>query len=269
MTQTKLENLVNPQVMADMISAGLPKKIKFSPIARLDSTLVNQPGDTITIPRYEYIGMAENLGEGVPSVPVKLTTSTQSATVEKAVKSVELTDESVLSSHGNTVAESEQQLEQSIADKVDSDCVAALQTASLEFVTATRISYDNIVDAIDQFGEEDDEVKILFIHPRQKSALRKDIEYLANVPDAFMKGVVGEIAGTQVVASAKVPYDEVGKTYTNFIVKEGALVIYLKREVQIETDRDILAGSTVYAANQHYVAALENEAKVVKLVVGA
>ena len=52
MAQTKLANLVNPQVMADMISATLPKKIKFSPIAKIDTTLVGRPGDTITVPKY-------------------------------------------------------------------------------------------------------------------------------------------------------------------------------------------------------------------------
>lgn len=52
MPQTKLRNLVNPQVMADMISATLPKKIKFAPIANIDTTLVGRPGNTITVPKY-------------------------------------------------------------------------------------------------------------------------------------------------------------------------------------------------------------------------
>lgn len=52
MAQTKLANLVNPEVMADMISAKLPKKIKFSPIAKIDNTLSGQPGNTITVPKY-------------------------------------------------------------------------------------------------------------------------------------------------------------------------------------------------------------------------
>ena len=52
MSMTKLENLVDPEVMADMISAKLPKKIKFSPIARIDTTLTARPGDTITVPKY-------------------------------------------------------------------------------------------------------------------------------------------------------------------------------------------------------------------------
>lgn len=61
MPQTKLANLVDPQVMADMVSAKLPKKIKFSPIARIDTTLVGRPGSTIVVPKYAYIGDAVNI----------------------------------------------------------------------------------------------------------------------------------------------------------------------------------------------------------------
>ena len=33
MPMTKLANLVDPEVMADMVSATLPKKIKFTPVS--------------------------------------------------------------------------------------------------------------------------------------------------------------------------------------------------------------------------------------------
>lgn len=52
MAVTMLNNLIDPEVMARMVSARLPKKIKFSPIARIDTTLVGQPGSTITVPKY-------------------------------------------------------------------------------------------------------------------------------------------------------------------------------------------------------------------------
>lgn len=49
---TKLADLINPQVMADMISAKIPKKIVVAPFAKIDTTLTGQPGDTITVPQY-------------------------------------------------------------------------------------------------------------------------------------------------------------------------------------------------------------------------
>ena len=50
MTATKLTNLINPQVMAQMVSAKLPKKIRFTPFAAIDNTLVGRAGNTITVP---------------------------------------------------------------------------------------------------------------------------------------------------------------------------------------------------------------------------
>ncbi|WP_286231308.1 N4-gp56 family major capsid protein [Neobacillus mesonae] len=268
MAQTKLANLVNPQVMADMISAGVKSKIKFAPLARMDETLVGQAGDTVTVPRYEYIGDAEDLTEGVAMGTTVLTASTQSVTVKQAGKAVEITDKAALAGYGDPVGEAESQLETSIAQKVDRDCVAALNGATLVHdASVSPIAYDSIVEAIDKFEEEDDEQKILFIHPLQKSVIRQNAQFLEHVGDAFMTGVIGEIAGCQVVASNKVKKDDVAGTYSNLIVKPGALAIYLKRDVLVETDRDILAKTTVISADEHYAAALEDESKVVKLVV--
>ena len=49
---TKLADLIDPEVMADMISAKIPAKIRVAPFAKVDTTLVGQPGSTVTIPSY-------------------------------------------------------------------------------------------------------------------------------------------------------------------------------------------------------------------------
>ncbi|PAD35974.1 N4-gp56 family major capsid protein [Terribacillus saccharophilus] len=268
MAQTKLTNLINPQVMADMISAQLPSKIKFSPLARIDTTLEGQPGNTITVPKYAYIGDAEDVAEGVAMETTILTATSTQVTVKKAGKSIEITDESALSGYGDPIGQANEQLLTSLAAKVDNDAAEALSDASLTHTADSAISYESVVDAIDKFGEEDDEEKILFIHPLQKGTLRKDPLFLSSVPNAYMTGVIGEIAGCQVVASNKVPaVDGTPGTYENFIVKPGALDIYLKREAQVEQDRDVLAKTTVLAADEHYAVALADDSKVVKLIV--
>ena len=55
---TMLSDLIVPQVMADMISAKLPTKLMFKPLAAIDNTLAGVPGNKITVPRYAYIGDA-------------------------------------------------------------------------------------------------------------------------------------------------------------------------------------------------------------------
>ena len=259
---TKLSNMVNPEVMADMISAALPTKLKFAPLADVDTTLEGQPGDTITLPSFRYIGDADDLTEGVAMGTVVLETTTDTVTIKEAGKAVEITDKAVNSGYGDPVGEANKQILMSIDAKVDTDCITALETGTLISDNSLAvIGYDPIIDAVDKFVEEDDEVKILYIHPLQKGTIRKDPEFLANVPDAFMTGVIGEIGGCQVVASAKVK--EAAGVYTNFIIKAGALGIYLKAKPNLEADRDILKRTTVIAASEYYAAHLKDDSKVV------
>lgn len=274
MAQTKLTNLVNPQVMADMISAGLDKAIKFSPLAKIDSTLVGQPGNTITVPKYAYIGDAEVVAEGVAMDTVVLSATTTSATVKKAGKGVEITDEAALSGYGDPVGEAEKQLKISIAAKIDNDCYDALNSATAKYDgKAAIIGYEGIVKAVDVFGEEDYTQRVMFIHPKQITQLRLDPEFRDKNKyplDVVMTGVIGEIAGCQVIPSKKVKLTD---TYyecpivkvTNAEVDEDvpALTIYKKRDVIVESDRDILKKTTVITADEHYTAHLSNDSKVV------
>ncbi len=284
MSQTKIANLINPEVMGDMISASLQKKIKFTKIAKVDTTLAEQPGNTIIVPCYSYIGDAEDVAEGVAMGTTTLTATTTQATVKKVGKAVELTDEAVLSGYGDPVGEAKKQLEMSIASKIDSDCLDKLYESKFIFNSPTKaIGYDTIVNAVDMFEEESDfkSTKVMFVHPKQVTHIRLDADFkdINKYPlSAIMHGTIGEIAGCLIVPSKKVKLEN--GCYLNPIVitnlgeqqsevdgvTEGtaeALTIYMKRNVQLEADRDVLAKTTVVTADEHYTVALSNEAKVV------
>lgn len=284
--QTKLANLINPEVMADMVSAKLPKKIKFSPIAKIDTTLVGRPGDTITVPKYAYIGDAEDVAEGVAMGTTVLTASTTQVKVKKAGKAVELTDESVLSGYGDPKGEATNQITMSIAAKVDNDCLEALYTAPLTYDgSASVIGYEGLVKADAVFESESDEVlnKVVYIHPLQEQTLRLDPNFMDKNKyglELVMNGSIGKIAGMEVKKSKKVEKDGSGNWKNPIVIMAAAdpneaseadetaedataLTIYMKRKVEVETDRDILAKTTVISADEHYGVALSNESKVV------
>lgn len=207
---TKISDLINPEVMADMISAKIPKKIVVAPFVKVDTTLQGQPGDTITIPQYAYIGDAVDVAEGVAAETVKLTATTTKVTVKKAMKAVELTDESVLSGYGNPVGETNNQIAKAIAAKVDNDCMDALYNAQLFFDGSSAvIGYDQVVDAIDVFNEEVNTEKVMFINPKQVTKLRKDSNFISADKyglgmNVMLSGEIGRIANTRVVPSKKV-----------------------------------------------------------------
>ena len=53
--------------------------------------------------------------------------------------------------------------------------------------------------------------------------------------------------------------------YANVILKAGALALFMKRRVNAVTDRDVLKSTTILKADEHYVAAVKDERKVVVL----
>ena len=50
MSITKFANMINPEVMSEMISAKVEKRVSVMPFAKVDTTLQGRAGNTITIP---------------------------------------------------------------------------------------------------------------------------------------------------------------------------------------------------------------------------
>jgi len=267
MALTRIADLINPEVLSQMVEEELEARIAFTQtIATVDNTLEGRPGNTITIPVWEYIGMAADLAEGVADVPVELAVTSQPFTVKKVAKSVELSDEAVLSGYGDPLGAASRQLGKAIADKVDFDVVAALEDATLTSGTALiDISYNAVVDALAKFEEEYFVVaKYLFVSPAQYTQLIKDAKFTPASEfgaGVLQNGVIGRIAGCDVVVSRRLAD---GQAY---IAKPGAVGYFFKRGLNLETDRNVLAKATVISADHHYVVALVDEAKVVAITV--
>ena len=279
MATTQFSNMINPEVMAEMISAKVAKKVAVIPFAKVDTTLQGQAGNTITIPVFGYIGDAANVAEGASIGASALTTTQKQFTIKKIAKGVDITDEAILSGYGDPVGEANRQLIMSISQKVDQDAIDALYGASLSFNgIANKISYAGIVDAIDVFEEEYNTEKIIFVHPKQVSQLRKDADFTSadkylNGNYTAVNGEIGKIANARVVVSKRVKEDDTHAGYVNPIVKisydseteqdTSALTIFLKRNIMVETSRDIDHQINMIRSSENYVVALTDESKVV------
>ena len=284
---TKIEDLIVPEVMADMISAKVEAKVIISKIAKVDTTLQGQPGNEVTVPQYKYIGDAEDVAEGVAMGTAKLETGSTKFTIKKAGKGVSITDEAILSGYGDPVGEANKQLAMAIANKIDNDVVEvinkeyALGTAEdgVQLIydgSSAKISYAGVVDAEDLFDEETSSDKILYVHPKQMTQLRKDDDFISADKydgNVMTSGEVGKIGTCRVVRSKKVKLNSEGTAYLNPIVKltndaeteedAPAVTIYLKRDTQVERERKADAGLTNIYTNKHYGVALTNTTKVV------
>ena len=205
------------------------------------------------------IGDAKDVAEGADIEISQMSTTTTTVTVKKAGKGVEITDEAILSGYGDPVGEIKNQLKMSIANKIDNDLFTALGGATL--TTSGAMTVAGLLAAKAKFGEQVDQPAVLVISPNNYVKIAGEIVSLENTDKVLIEGVVGKVAGLQVKVSGKV------NDTTAFIIANGALGIELKRDVMVESDRDIIAGVNVYTANEHYVAYLKDETKAIKVTI--
>ena len=275
MTQTKIAQLVNSEVLADMVSAKLPKMIKFTPLAYVERELVGQPGSKVTVAKWVYSGDAKDITEGEAIVPDQLTTDKSTMTIKKAGKGVEVTDEALLSGYGDPLGQAAHQISLAIANKVDNDLVVEAKKAT-QYVDDAPTTGAALDKALAVFADEEDARYVALVNPEDAIALRADTakEWVRGSEigaDIVISGTFGEAHGVQIVRSKKV---EKGKgflvkisavdTDTDDVAKYGAFVINLKRDVAVETDRDILKKTTVITGDEHYGVYLYDPTKVVK-----
>ena len=275
MTQTKIAQMVNPEVLADMVSAKLPKMIKFTPLAYVERELVGQPGNTVTVAKWVYSGESKDITEGKAIVPDQLTTDKSTMTIKKAGKGVEVTDEALLSGYGDPLGQAAHQIALAIANKVDNDLATEAAKAT-QYVDDAPTTGDALDKALAVFSDEEDAHYVAVINPEDAIALRSNTvkEWLRGSEigaNTVVSGTFGETHGVQIVRSKKVTKGKgflvkisAVETDTDDVAKYGAFVINLKRDVAIETDRDILKKTTVITGDEHYGVYLYDPTKVVK-----
>lgn len=265
---TTQSNMVIPEVMARMVSARLPKAIKFSPLATVDTTLVGVPGNTITVPHFKYIGDAKDFAEGEKIDYSKLETGVTTTTIKRAGKGTIISDFAVETGYGDPKTEAARQLSMAIASKVDNDCLDALVNARLS-ITHAAADLD-LIDAIEAAFEDDSNefnvedanptTGLLIMNMKDWAKLRKaaaqDWMRSSELGDTILTtGVLGQIFGWQILLSRKV-------TPGSYLaVKPGALGITMKRAPQVETARDIDYKSTKINVDEYYGVWLKDDTR--------
>lgn len=269
MATTKLNNIINPQVMGDMIEVKVNALAKLTPYAKVDTSLEGVPGDTKTVPSWNYIGDAEDFDpeSGNEMDTVSLTATSSTFTIKCAAKSVGIYETAINSGLGDPVGQAETQLAKSIIGKVDNDVLDAAYTCSNIYAadTLVAIGYDGIVDANAKFEDEEDGIeKVIFIHPKQEATLLKDDNFKS--ADKFdksviVKGSIGKIGSCWVKKSKKVKHIEYEKA------AEGTITIIAETGTEsgtskkLSTVQPVCASvlkvgdkvNAVSAANQYYL----------------
>ena len=266
---TKLQNLLDPQVLGAYLDVKLIDKIKLAPIAEVNRELEGRPGSTITFPKWGYIGDADDLAEGAALSYTDIAESTVDIKVKKVAKGVSITDEAVLSGYGNPVEQIGQQLLTAVASKIEADMYDAVKNekkATRDTVgcfqhkyTGNTFTKEDIIDMRAKFGEDQEGEMVLFVNPAEFAVLAKDRDFVQIQQGAqIISGEMGMLYGVRLVVANRV---EAGKP---FLMKPGALAIVMKRNVMVESERDMDHFATKFAVSDHYVCYVKYADRIVK-----
>jgi HK97 family phage major capsid protein len=224
----------------------------------VDTTLAAEAGMTKTINVYTYTGEAEELGVGQGNTNRgSIAYEGKDYTVKMIQQAFDYADEDFMKD--NTIVDSMLKgANQVMVNKMTSDFIAEVKKASLSHAAA--LSYDAVVDAIAKLNVEDESGLFLIVSPAGKAALRKDPDYVAaRMGEVVYNGQVGTICGIPVIVSKAI---EDGEAY---IMSAEAVKLFMKKDVEVEQDRDADTRTNSVYLRTAYIVALVDATKICKI----
>lgn len=224
----------------------------------VDTSLAAEAGMTKTINVYTYTGEAEELGVGEGNTNRgSIAYVGTDYTVKMIQQAFDYADEDFMKD--NTIVDSMLKgANQVMVNKMTSDFIAEVKKATLSHTAA--LSYDAVVDAIAKLNVEDESGLFLIVSPAGKAALRKDPDYVAaRMGEVVYNGQVGTICGIPVIVSKAIEDGEA------FIMSAEAVKLFMKKDVEVEQDRDADTRTNSVYLRTAYICALVDATKVCKI----
>lgn len=266
MSNTVFANKVIEAKAKDLLTTA----INARSLMTVDNSLAATAGMIKTINTYTYTGTAEEVAAGAGN-----TASTRGSiayvgkdyTVKMVQQAFDYLDEDFMKD--NLIVDfGIKGATQVMTNKMTSDFYAALAEKStsgtelvkgVTFAKGGKLNYDVIVDAISELNLED-ESKIFIVIPNAwKADIRKDEDYkVARQGEVIYNGQVGAIAGIPVIATKAL-------TDKAYVMTNEAVTLFIKKDVEVEQDRDADKRKNSIYLRDCYLTALTDATKACKI----
>ena len=254
MANTVFNNKVIEAKAKDLLTTS----INTRNLMTVDNSLAASAGMTKTINVYSYTGAAEEVeaGEG-NSVRGAISYTPNDYTVKMVQQAFDYQDEDFLKD--NTIVDNGLKLaNQTMTNKMTADFIGECGKATLES-TITALGYDAIVDGIAKLNIEDESKLFVIIPNAWKAEIRKDEDYkAARMGEVIYNGQVGTICGIPVIATNAL-------TDAAYVMSAEAVKLFIKKDVEVEQDRDADTRTNSIYLRAVYLCALVDATKIVKL----
>lgn len=257
MANTVFENKVIEAKAKDLLTT----KVNTRSLMTVDTSLAQEAGMTKTINVYTYTGTAEEVGVGEGnSVRGAVTYKGTDYTVKMVQQAFDYQDEDFMKDN-NIVDNGVAGATQTMTNKMTADFIAECAKATLSS-PATAFGYEAIVDAIQKLNIEDESKLFVVIPNAWKADLRKDEDYKsARMGEVVYNGQVGTVCGIPVIATNAL-------TDTAYVMTNEAVKLFMKKDVEVEQDRDKDTRTNSIYMRSAYIVALVDATKICKVTIG-
>lgn len=255
MAHTLFENKVIEAKATNLLTTA----VNARSLMTVDNSLAETEGMTKTINVYTYTGKVEKLAEGAKnSVRGAIAYVGTDYKVQRAQQVFDYSDGDYMKDN-NVVDMSLEGANALMANEMTADFYAECAKATLEHSAAT-FGYEAIVDAIAKLNIEDESKLFVVIPNAWKAEIRKDEDYKnARMGEVVYNGQVGTIAGIPVIATNAL-------TDEAYVMTAEAVKLFMKKDVEVEQDRDIETKVNTVVLATYYICALVNNNKICKIV---
>lgn len=272
MAFTQISDIINPEVLADQISAKFPDQLVLgnSSLVEVDSTFpLGSPGTKFKLPFWKRIAAFADMTEGTAMTPGKISAVAENATVVRGGSALEVLDTSELVSKADPVGEIASQLARRAAEYIDNKLVLQLNLTPNTFdqTGASKTNANGVLDQnaiilamVSTLGDNHQQLLkggAIIMHSKpygdllQTAAIQN--QYQSGMA-VIKEGVVPTLLGLPIILSDLVTVNVVSAVnkYQSYIVGPGALALFYQRQVMTEFDRDILLQADVIASTVHF-----------------
>lgn len=257
MANTVFNNKILESKAKDLLTTAVNTRSLMS----VDNSLSQEAGMVKTINVYTYSGSAEELAAGVGNTANKrgsISYTGTDYTVKMVQQAFDYYDEDFMKD--NTIVDNMLiGANQVMVNKMTADFITECKKATLEHEFASTFGYEAIVDAISTLNIEDESKLFVVIPNAWKAQLRKDEDYKsARMGEVVYNGQVGTICGIPVIATKAL-------TDKAFVMTNEAVKLFMKKDVEVEQDRNADTRTNSVYLRTAYVVALVDATKIVAI----
>lgn len=254
MANTVFNNKVIEAKAKDLLTTSVNTRNLMS----VDASLAETAGMTKTINVYTYTGTAEELAAGAKNTNRgSIAYVGTDYTVKRVQQVFDYLDDDFYKD--NTIVDNMLKgANQVMVNKMTSDFVGECGKATITH-EADAFGYDAVVDAISKLNLEDESKLFIVIPNAWKADLRKDPDYVsARMGEVVYNGQVGTVCGIPVIVTNALE-DEA------YVMTQEAVKLFMKKDVEVEQDRDKEAKKNTVILATYYIVALADATKICKL----